>query len=83
MSLKQVWKRSKDKNKSAYRQFCFCISFAVLLITSYIMMLESPLIQQTLPEGGDSRKQVYMIFVLAAAGCVIFTVYAASLFLRY
>lgn len=83
MTLKQVWKKSRDKNKAAYRQFCFCIGFAVLLITSYVMMLESPLIQQTLPEGGDSRKQVYMIFALAAVGCVIFAVYAAGLFLRY
>lgn len=83
MTLRQVWKKSKAHNKEAYRQFCFCIGFAVLLITSYLMMLESPLIQQTLPDGGDSRKQVYMIFALAAVGCIIFTIYAAGLFLRY
>lgn len=83
MTLNRIWKKSKDKNKAAYRQFCFCIGFAILLITSYIMMLASPLIQQTLPEGGDSRKQVYMIFTLAAVGCIIFAVYAAGLFLRY
>lgn len=54
-----------------------------MLITSYLMMLQSPLIQNTLPEGGDSRKQVYMIFALAAVGCVIFIAYATGLFLRY
>ncbi len=41
------------------------------------------MIQQTLPEGGDSRKQIYMIFALAAAGCIVFVVYATGLFLRY
>ena len=35
-----------------------------------------------LPEGGDSRKQMIAIFVLALFGCTVFTVYAASLFFR-
>lgn len=83
MTFRYVWKKLRTGGKGAYRQFCFCIGFAVLLITSYLMMLMSPLIQETLPEGGDSRKQVYMVFALAAAGCIIFAVYAAKLFLRY
>ena len=33
-------------------------------------------------EGGDSRKQVTMIFALALFGCVVFTVYASGLFFR-
>lgn len=35
-----------------------------------------------LPEGGDSRKQMTAIFVLALFGCVVFTIYASSLFFR-
>jgi ABC-type antimicrobial peptide transport system permease subunit len=37
---------------------------------------------RVLPEGGDSRKQMYMIFTIAVAGCAMFTVYASSLFFK-
>ena len=83
MSLTKVWGKLRKKNKEHYRQFYFCVWFAVMLISSYLMMLCSPLVSQTLPVGGDSRKQVYMIFCVAAVGCMIFIVYAAGLFLRY
>ncbi len=83
MTLNDLWSKLRKHNKGQYRQFRFCVGFAVMLITSYLMMLQSPLIQNTLPDGGDSRKQVYMIFVLAAVGCLIFIAYAAGLFLRY
>lgn len=83
MTLNDIWKKLRKNSRSQYRQFRFCVGFAVMLITSYLMMLQSPLIQNTLPDGGDSRKQVYMIFALAAVGCVIFIAYAAGLFLRY
>ena len=79
MTLSKLWKKLRQQ----YRQFRFCIGFGVLIITSYIMMLLSPLIQETLPQGGDSRKQVMMIFAVAAAGCIVFVLYAAGLFLRY
>ena len=39
--------------------------------------------QSVLPEGGDSRKQVYIIFAAALLGCFLFTIYSSSLFLRY
>ena len=35
------------------------------------------------PEGGDSRKQMTMIFVLAVLGCGVFTTYASGLFFRH
>ena len=54
-----------------------CCFFSVLLITAYGIMMRSPTILAVLPEGGDSRKQVMMIFVLAVIGCAVFTVYAA------
>lgn len=83
MTLNKVWEKLRKRNKGQYRQLGFCLGFAVMLIASYLMMLMSPLIQNTLPQGGDSRKQVCMIFVLAAAGCLLFVIYAAGLFLRY
>jgi len=46
-------------------------------------MMRSPTILAVLPEGGDSRKQMMMIFVLAVIGCGVFTIYAAGLFFRH
>ena len=46
-------------------------------------MMRSPTVLSVLPEGGDSRKQVMMIFVLAVIGCGVFTTYASGLFFRY
>lgn len=83
MTMNKVWDKLRKKNKGNYRQFQFCICFAVMLISSFLIMIFSPLIQNTLPVGGDSRKQIYMIFAIAAAGCTIFIVYATGLFYRY
>jgi len=83
MTLNHLFGKLKSQNKKEYRQFQFCIILAVLLITSYLTILFSPLVQNALPEGGDSRKQVYLIFGIAVLGCIVFSIYAASLFLRY
>ena len=45
-------------------------------------MMRSPTVLTILPEGGDSRKQVMMVFVLAVLGCAVFTTYASGLFFR-
>jgi len=81
--MNKVWDKLRKHNQANYRQFKFCISFSVLLISSYLMMLFSPLVQNTLPVGGDSRKQIYMIFGIAAVGCIIFVLYTTGLFYRY
>lgn len=83
MTLSNVWKKLRNSNKKEYKQFEFCLTLSVLLIVSYLMMLRSPLVQNTFPIGGDSRKMIMMIFGIAAAGCIMFSVYATGLFLRY
>lgn len=83
MTMNRLWDKLRKKNSGNYRQFQFCITFAVMLISSFWMMMWSPLIQNTLPVGGDSRTQVYMIFGIAVAGCTIFIIYASHLFFRY
>lgn len=72
----------RRKNKKQYALLAGCCFFSVLLITAYVCMMRSPTVLNVLPEGGDSRKQVMMIFILAVIGCAVFTVYAAGLFLR-
>ena len=83
MTLSTLWSRLRKKNKGDYRQFRFCMTFAVLLVSSLLMMVCSPLIQDSLPAGGDSGKQIYLICGVALSGCIIFAAYAARLFLRY
>ena len=72
----------RRKNRGQYALLAGCSFFSVLLITAYVCMMRSPTILSVLPEGGDSRKQVMMIFVLAVIGCAVFTTYAAGLFFR-
>lgn len=78
----EVYSYLRRKNKKQYGLLAGCCFFSVLLITAYVCMMRSPTILNVLPEGGDSRKQVMMIFVLAVIGCGVFTTYAASLFFR-
>lgn len=54
-----------------------------MLISSFLMLVCSPLIQGALPEGGDSGKQVWMSFGVSAIGCIVFVLYVTKLFLRY
>lgn len=83
MKLSGLFAKLRKNNKKEYLQFQFCMTLSILLITSYLVMYGSDLVQKTLPNGGDSRKIADMIFVLAAAGCVMFSIYTTSQFLRY
>ena len=69
-----------DRKQAALYLFCNFVS--LLLITAYSAMMFSPTVLLVLPEGGDSRKQMIAIFVLALFGCVVFTIYASHLFFR-
>lgn len=72
----------RRRNKKQYALLAGCCFFSVLLITAYVCMMRAPTVLNVLPEGGDSRKQVMMIFTLAVIGCAVFTTYASGLFLR-
>ena len=77
-----VYAHLRRQNRSQYALLAGCCFFSVLLITAYVCMMRAPTVLNVLPEGGDSRKQVMMIFVLAVIGCAVFTTYASGLFLR-
>ena len=74
--------RLRKMNRSRYALLLFCTFFSVTLVTAYSLMMYSPTVLDVLPEGGDSRKQTTMIFVLTILGCAVFTTYAAGLFFR-
>lgn len=80
--LRDVYAVLRRKSPASYALLAGCCFFSMLLITAYCCMMYSPTILAVLPEGGDSRKQVMMIFVLAVVGCAVFTLYGAGLFLR-
>ncbi len=75
-------KLQKAGRKQAYL-YLFSNFVALMIITAYAVLMLSQTVQAAFPKGGDSRKQMYMIFVLTLAGCVVFTVYAAGLFFRH
>lgn len=82
-NFSQVMATLRRKNFSQYGLLTGCCFFSVLLISAYVTIMRSPTVLTVLPEGGDSRKQVMMIFVMAVIGCGVFTTYASGLFFRY
>lgn len=82
MTLKNLEKKLQKADVKQARLYLFCNFISLLLITAYSAMMLSPTVLLVLPEGGDSRKQMVAIFVLALFGCVVFTIYASSLFFR-
>ena len=80
---RQINKELRYYNRKNYYLLFLCLFLSELLITAYAVMMQSSTVLTILPEGGDSRKQVSMIFFLAVFGCGVFVVYAAALFLKY
>lgn len=83
MTLHDFLAKLRKKNKIDYRQFQFSTAFAVMLISSFLILVCSPLIQNALPDGGDSAKQIWLSFAVSAIGCIIFVLYVTKLFLRF
>ena len=83
MNYKLIYDKLRKSNRAKYRQLEICLIIAIAFVTSFTIILFGPIVQQTFPEGGDSRKQIYMIYVATLIGCWIFTVYALALFFKY
>lgn len=82
ITMNKINKSLRKANRRNAALYLFCNFISLMLITAYSAMMFSPTVLNTLPEGGDSRKQVIAIFVLACFGCVVFTIYASNLFFR-
>ncbi len=82
MTMKELEKRLRKQDYQQAKLYLFCNFISLMLITAYSIMMLAPTVLEVLPEGGDSRKQMVAIFVLAAVGCVAFTIYATALFFR-
>ncbi len=83
IDMKQMEQKLQRADRKQSRLYLFCNFTAVMIISAYSALMFSPTVQTVFPEGGDSRKQMYMIFVLTLVGCVVFTIYALGLFFRH
>ncbi|SHJ83413.1 FtsX-like permease family protein [Clostridium cavendishii DSM 21758] len=83
MTMNSIYSKLRSKNIKNYYLLIFCTILSVSLVTSFAVMFFSPTVQKILPVGGDSRKQVYLVFGIAITACVAFTTYASSLFFKY
>ena len=82
LTLQEIQKKLRRNNWKNYQLYIVCNMISLMLITSYSAMMTSKTVLEIFPEGGDSRKQMFMIFELTCVGCGVFTVYAGSLFFR-
>lgn len=83
INMKQMEQKIQRADRKQSWLYLFCNFTALMIISAYSALMLSPTVQRIFPEGGDSRKQMYMIFVLTLVGCVIFTIYALGLFFRH
>ena len=73
----------RKKNKQQYRLLALCQFLSLLMVTSFSIMMFSHTVLNVLPKGGDSRKQMNMIFAVSLFGCAMFLIYAVGIFFRY
>ena len=83
MNMKQMEQKLQKADRKQSRLYLFCNFMALMIISAYSALMFSPTVQTVFPEGGDSAKQMYMIFVMTVIGCVVFTIYALGLFFRH
>lgn len=83
LHMKQLEKKLQQADRKHSRLYLFCNFIASMIISAYSALMYSKTVQTVFPIGGDSRKQMYAIFVMALVGCVVFTIYASQLFFRH
>ena len=83
INMRQMEQKLQRADRKQSRLYLFCNFMALIIISAYSALMLSPTVQKVFPEGGDSAKQMYMIFVMTLVGCVVFTIYALGLFFRH
>ena len=80
MSSSSIFLKLRRYNKKNFISSYYSVPFfTIFLVTSFVCVLYSPVVQAGFPEGGDSLKMIMMIFALAVLGCLIFNIYAAGI----
>ncbi len=81
-TMKELEARLRRTGRKQAGLYLLCNFISLMLMTAYSALMFSPTVLNIFPEGGDSLRQLYMIFIMTLFGCTVFTVYAASLFFR-
>ena len=81
-TMKELEARLRRTDRKQAGLYLLCNFISLMLMTAYSALMFSPTVLNIFPEGGDSLRQLYMIFIMTLFGCTVFTVYAASLFFR-
>ena len=63
-SMLQLEQKLQHADRKQARLYLFCNFMALMIISAYTGMMFSPTVQTAFPTGGDSRKQMNMIFIL-------------------
>ena len=82
-TMKAMERKLQHAGRKHAGLYLFCNFMALMIVSAYAAMMFSPTVQTVFPPGGDSRKQMNMIFVMTLFGCVVFTLYASALFFRH
>lgn len=82
-NMTQMERKLQRADRKQSLLYLFCNFMALMIISAYSALMLSPMVQKVFPKGGDSAKQMYMIFVMTLVGCVVFTIYALGLFFRH
>lgn len=83
LTMKAMEQKLQRAGRKHSRLYLFCNFTALMIISAYSALMCSRTVQTVFPSGGDSRKQMYAIFVMTLLGCIVFTIYAAGLFFRH
>ena len=71
INMRQMERKLQKADRKQSRLYLFCNFMALMIISAYSALMLSPTVQKVFPEGGDSRKQMHMIFVMTLLGCVV------------
>lgn len=82
MTMNKIMAKLRKNSKGQYTLLGVCIFLSVLMVSAFAFLYFSPTVQELLPTGGDTRKLSWLLFFVTAAGCTIFTIYGADLFLK-
>ena len=75
-NMKGMERKLQKADRKHSRLYLICNFIALMIISAFSALMCSKTVQTVFPQGGDSRKQMYAIFVMTLAGCVVFTIYA-------
>lgn len=82
LTMKTLEQKLQKATLKQSKLYLFCHFITLMMITAMSALLFSPTVLNVLPVGGDSRKQMYLIYGMILIGSVVFILYVTRLFFR-